>query len=399
MGRRIREGILGILLAIMVLAVSAPAMAEMQLFSAGPDQISSVGVLDIVQDASGTLYFATDNGLSSYDGSWTITHRIFGNTATGLLSDYILALEFDQEGSLWIGYPNGLQRLKAGTFVTMRDQQILKSLDIHELMRRDREMWVAAGNSGIHRYLDGTWRWFQPGGPEGQGCGYVTSMTTDPATNTIYVACNEGIWFTDRTGESPTFSPLVNPALVPDPVRGVVGDPFGGIYILNASAILHLTLPDQWRIAVTSRDLLQGIGFKDLRVAADRTLWIATDNGIYAWRDGHVRGHLDAASGIRNNAVKRIFLDASNRLWFVTPENVGYYRIEENPVGTGSPIPFTTFEIPANIPAPESAPVPAAQITPAISIRGYPEAPASQPDLISGFLEAIRRFFAGLFPR
>lgn len=395
MGQRNVERTLCIILCG-ILAVSAPAMAEIVTFTAGSDQISSVGVLDIAQNLHGDLYFGTDNGLSFYDGAWHISHRTYGDTSKGLLSDHVLALEFDHEGNLWIGYPNGLQRLEGDSFVTIRDQQMLKSLDIHALLRRDREMWVAAGNAGIHRYLDGAWRWFQTGGHEGLGCNYVTTMATDPARDTLYVACKEGIWFMDGTGDPVAFSPVVKPGLIPEPVRGIHGDPFGGIYIYNASAILHFTPTDQWGIPITSQDLLPGIEINDLGVGSDRTLWIATNNGIYAWKDGQVRGHLDTTTGIRNNAVKKIYIDSSERLWFVTPENIGFSRIKENPEVNGPLIPITTFELPTTTPAPIFTPEP--RITPGISIQGYPEKPASTPDPLTGFLEALGSFFKRFFP-
>ncbi|MDD1661309.1 MAG: hypothetical protein LUQ49_02465 [Methanomicrobiales archaeon] len=393
MGRRNIEWVLCII-ALGMFAVTAPAMAEIEVFAAGAEQISSVGVLDITQNIRGDLYFGTNNGLSIYDGTWRIVHRTYGDQGRGLLSDHVLALEFDNKGNLWMGYPNGLQRLEGETFVSVTDQQLLKSLDIHEILRRNREMWVAAGNSGIHRYLDGTWKWFQPGGREGLGCNYVTSMATDPAGNSLYIACREGIWFMEGTGYSLAFSPLVNTALLPDPVRGIHGDPFGGIYIFNGSAILHFSEPDRWGISVTSKDLLSGIEINDLAVSQDRTLWIATNNGIYGWRDGHLSAHLDAISGIRNNAVKKIFLDGSQRLWFVTPENVGFSRIQENQEGDAPVIPITTFELPAT----SSTPVPVPQVTPAISIQGTSERPASPPDPLAGFLQAIQDFFRRFFP-
>jgi ligand-binding sensor domain-containing protein len=393
MGQLNRTRSLGILL-LGILTVSAPAVAGIVTFTAGSDQISSLGVLDIAEDPHGILYFGTDNGLSSYDGRWHILHMTFGDEEKGLLSDHVLAVEFDHRGNLWIGYPNGLQRLEGDSLVTVRDQQLLKSLDIHELLRRNREMWIAAGNSGIHRYMDGSWRWFQPGGREGLGCSFVTSMATDPARGTLYVACGDGIWFTDGAGESVTFSPLVN-ALIPEPVRGIHGDPFGGIYIFSSSSVVHYTQEGQVRIVVSPGDLIQGIDITDLAVDPDGVLWIATNNGIYAWSAG-VRDHLDAPRGIRNNAVKKIQLDSGDRLWFVTPENVGFFQItrtarEENPV-----IPITTFLMETATPVP---PTPPPQITPGISIQAYPETPAARPDPLTMFLEALRDFFGGLFPK
>ncbi|MDD1666178.1 MAG: hypothetical protein LUQ23_01410, partial [Methanomicrobiales archaeon] len=95
MGQLRSAGILVILLCGMLPAAFVPAAAELQFFAAGPEQISSVGVLDIAQDPGGNIYFGTDNGLSFYDGTWHITHWSYGQGDTGLLSDHILALEYD----------------------------------------------------------------------------------------------------------------------------------------------------------------------------------------------------------------------------------------------------------------------------------------------------------------
>jgi hypothetical protein len=187
------------------------------------------------------------------------------------------------------------------------------------------------------------------------------------------------------------------PGLTTEPVRGIQSDPFGGIYIYNASAILHYNPPDQWGIPITSQDLLPGIQINDLGVDKDRTLWIATNNGIYAWRDGRVRGHLDTTTGIRNNAVKRIYIDSSQRVWFVTPENIGFSRIKENPEGNSPVIPITTFELPTRTPASDLTPEP--RITPSVSVQSDAVAPARTPDPLTGFLEALGRFFGGLFHR
>jgi ligand-binding sensor domain-containing protein len=394
MGQENHGRIPGILLCG-ILMLSCPVMAGLVLFSAGPDQMSSVGVLDIAQDPRGNLFFGTDNGLSFYDGSWHITHRTYGDTEEGLLSDHILSLEFDHEGNLWIGYPNGLQRLENGHFITLRDQQLLKSLDIHGLLRRGGEMWVAAGNAGLHRYLDGEWRWFPPGGKGSPGCSYVTSMATDPAADTLYVACREGIWSTEGTGASVVFSQFTNPGLIQDPVRGIRGDPFGGIYVFNSSVILHFVPPGRWEVVVTSGELLPTIEINDLGAGSDGTLWIATNHGIYAWKNWQVRENLDAAAGIRNNAVKRILIDGSHRLWFVTPDNVGFLRIDENPGETSPSIPITTFEVPMS-PAPASTPEP--QVTPGISVQVSPERHAGTPDPLGGLLESLREFFAKVLP-
>jgi hypothetical protein len=401
MRQRVRAGILALALCALLALSPAAAAETVVTFAAGPEEISSAGVTDIAENPYGSLYFGTDNGLSFYDGSWHIVHRNYVDSRRGLLSDHVLAVEFDGNGNLWLGYPEGLQRLEGGSYVNVQDQQLLKSLDIHGLLRRGGEMWISAGTAGVHRYRDGTWRWFRPGGPEGLGCSYVTSMATDPATGTLYIACRDGIWYTGGTGEDVAFSPLEKPDLIPDPVRGMHGDPFGGIYLWNATAILHYIpadayRPEAWQVTPAAR-LTPGIEIIDLTVAPDRNLWVATNNGIYAWRDGSVRKHLDTSSGIKSNAVKMVYLDSSQRLWFVTPENVGYTVIGTKTEGVRPVIPVTTFELPTTTPA--SAITPEPRITPGISITSTPETATGPSDPLSGILDGILDGILGFFKK
>lgn len=396
LGRGDCERALCILLSLILLA-SAPAMAGIVLFVPGSDQISSLGVIDIAEDIHGTLYFGTDNGLSIYNGTWHIIHMTYGNPSTGLLSDHVLALEFDPLGNLWMGFPDGLQRIEGGTYVTVQDQQLLKSLDIHGLLLANGKMWVATGMAGVHRYQNGAWEWFRPQGPEGLGCNYVTSMAVDSAGETLYAACNEGIWFTKNTGEPVAFTPLTGRELVVEPGLIIRSDPLGGIFVFNTSAILHYTPPDDWNVIVSSPDLLPGISINDVTVDPDNTLWIATNNGIYAWKDGKVRDHLDTGTGIRNNAVKKLYIDAEDRLWFVTPENVGFYRIIRQ-TEVGNPvIPITTFSLPTLVPSPGATLLP--RITPAVSFSEIQETTAPTPSSpLTDILNVIASFLERLLP-
>ncbi|MDD1667622.1 MAG: hypothetical protein LUO96_04055 [Methanomicrobiales archaeon] len=382
-----------------MLLLTTPAAAGVVLFVPGSDQVSSVGVLDITEDQHGDMYFATDNGLSHFDGAdWQITHMTYGKPGSGLLNDHVLALEFDAGGHLWLGFPDGLQWLEDGRYVTNRDQQLFKSLDIHELLAAGGRMWVAAGTAGLHRYDDGSWEWFQPGGPGNLGCTYVSSMAIEASGRAIYVACREGIWTTPNTDEPVSFTPLPGGELVTEPPLRIRSDPFGGLYVFNTSTVLHFSPPDQWRTVVTSPLLTPGIDIADLRVDAERTLWIATNNGIYAWRDGKVRDHLDTGRGIGNNAVKTVYVDSQDRLWFVTPENVGYYTIPRRSI-PGSAIAITTYPVPPYV-TPPTPPEESPRITPSVSFQVIPGTTVPQATgPLDGILDALLAFFRGLLSR
>ena len=78
-------------------------------------------VANIVQDQEGFLWFGTEDGLNRFDGySFQVYKNIPGDT-TSLLSSWIRCLFVGRDGTLWIG-TTGLQRYDPGTnaFVRLR---------------------------------------------------------------------------------------------------------------------------------------------------------------------------------------------------------------------------------------------------------------------------------------
>ena len=69
------------------------------------------------------------------------------------------------------------------------------------------------------------------------------------------------------------------------------------------------------------------ISINDLTAAADGKLYLATDDGIYIWKDNRVYRHLTRFEGIgTSDVVRTITIDAKNRVWFSTYGYVGFYR-------------------------------------------------------------------------
>jgi len=78
---------------------------------------------------------------------------------------------------------------------------------------------------------------------------------------------------------------------------------------------------------LTDMDLAApGTSINDITAAPDGRLFIATDNGIYIWKDGGITGHLTRFEGLGTSLVIRtVSIDAKNRVWFSSPGYVGFY--------------------------------------------------------------------------
>jgi len=358
--------------------------------------IASAGVTDAINGRYGDVIFATDTGISFYgaNGTWhSVNTRFPGETAYGLLSpldSMVTAIALDAGGHLWIGYPNGLQIGDGKRYQSIQDQQFLKNLNIGCIVRWGDDMWVAAGRAGLHRYHDGAWTWYKPLGPEGLECYTVTSMAVDAASDALVVGSErDGLRvLRERTGEV-RFEPVTRDG---EPVRGISEvrvDPFGGVYLFNRTTVLHYDPGGKVTPILDAGDLNPfPVAINDLAATSGGMLLIATDGGIYGWNSSGIALHIASGDGIRSNVVKKLFIDADGRCWFVVPGNVGYI-----PPMAG----HATLDLAAApVLAPHETETPAIE-TPTVDIPSVE--PAGVPDMLSGawasFVEWVNARLAG----
>ncbi len=353
--------ILSILLFCILIPPSPAVSVDVPDFNAW---IASAGVTDVINGRYGDIIFATDTGLSFYgaNGTWhSVNTRFPGETAYGRLiplDTMVTAIALDAGGHLWIGYPNGLQMGDGKRYRAIQDQQFLKNLNINCIARWGDDMWVATGRAGLHRYHDGNWTWYKPLGPEGLGCYTVVSMAVDAAGGALVVGSErDGIWvIRERTGEI-RFKQVTNAD--GEPIGGISEvrvDPFGGVYIFNRTVVLHYAPDEGITHTLDAGDLNPFlVTINDIAAVPDGMLLIASDDGIYGWDSSGVALHITSGDGIRSNVVKRLFVDAEGRCWFVVPGNVGYIpRIAGHATLDlkAVPVPHETEATPVATPAP-----------------------------------------------
>ncbi|MER8277367.1 ligand-binding sensor domain-containing protein, partial [Acinetobacter baumannii] len=74
------------------------------------DGLASDKVLNILQDQYGFMWFATENGLSRFDGIHFVNYLHSAKDKHSLSNNVVTALAEDRYGNLWIGTQNGLNR-------------------------------------------------------------------------------------------------------------------------------------------------------------------------------------------------------------------------------------------------------------------------------------------------
>lgn len=348
--------------------------------------IASAGVKDVINGRYGDVIFATDGGISVYteNGTWySVNARHPGETAYGSLAPLetmVTAVALDAEGHLWLGYPNGLQIGDGAGYRAVQDLQFLKNLNVNCIARWGDEIWIATGRAGLHRCHGDDWRWYKPAGPEGLGCYTVVSMAVDAASDALVIGSeSDGIRvLKDRTGDV-RFEQVTYGSDTLRRVSDVRVDPFGGVYLFNRTTVLHYT-PDAGVTHVLNAGNLSTfpVTINDVATTPEGMLYIASDNGIYGWNSSGVALHITAGDGIRVNAVKKLFVDAYGRCWFVVPGNVGYIP----PMTELATLDLSAVPVPT--PVTTETPLPP---TPA---------PVERPEESAGLFDGIWAFFEGL---
>jgi hypothetical protein len=322
-----------------------------KLFTPASNSIHSVQITDITNGLNGDVLFATSFGLSDYNGMWSTRHLDRENISEGIMNDFVTAVEYDGNRNLWIGYSGGLQIYNGAYYQSILDPQLLKSTEIRDLQRWNNDMWVATGNAGIHRFRNDTWTWFQPMSKTGPGFYEIDSMILDSASNSLVIATyHEGLWIVKSPEDPVQFSVIRSKDDTYGNLQHVRRDPLGGVYFFDTSTVVHYSTQAEFVPVLTAGDLaFRPITINDIAAGRDGKLYLATDDGIYIWRDGGVVRHLSSFEGIGTSSIVRtIFVDAENRVWFSTQDFVGYYQ-ETQILEPQIPIDMVTSPGPGNM--------------------------------------------------
>lgn len=362
---------------------------EVYLFRPEEGSIHSAAINDLANGPHGETLFATNFGLSIYDGNWNTWHINRDDYTKGLMDDYVTAIEYDNAGNLWIGFGGGIQVYDGHIFTVIRDQELLKSLRIKDFQRWDEGMWVATGNAGLHSYYNGEWYWYTPYSRNGPQFYEADSLALDTATDSLLVGTEkEGLWKVTLDDKGVQFFQLQTPLDSFGQLGHVRRDPLGGGFFFNATRVAHYDNEGGFVTILKVSDLVGGGSYaiNDVAGTSDGIVYVATDNGIYVWEDNRITNHLSVFEGIGTiHGVDRVFYDVRGRLWFSTQEDVGYFtgnKLNEPkiPVETVTPTPtLTTVTITANI--------------------SQTQTPVEIPTVSSpSVLDKITAFFSGLFP-
>lgn len=272
------------------------------------DGLLSPVVYKTLQDENGDLWFATEAGVSRYDG-----RRFYALTKKdGLLHNWTHSILKDRKGDLWIGTMKGLCRYDGEKVVDLRGENELLGQWVYALMEDSRgNVWIGTGG-GVCRY-DGR-EFVSPIEKSALAGGGVRAILEDSRGN-IWVGGKDGLCRYDGEGFGKRLTG--KNGMSPDGISSLAEDRRGDLWIGTEEGLYRY---DGERLEyLTTEDGLAQNSVRSLLEDRYGNLWVGT--GFYEWGglcryDGSGFECFTTEDGLSYNTVSSIFEDREGNLWF-----------------------------------------------------------------------------------
>ena len=286
---------------------------------------------DSCDNPDGAMWFATNNGVSQYDGSE------FANfiKKDELVYNRILSIACAPDGVIWIGTerdgayryanPNARLRLSDGKkFVNFTTKDGLAANYVNDIhCDEDGVIWFATDGGGVSRY---------------DGKTFVNLTTEDGLVNDSIWSINRDhngvMWFggfgmrekggLSRYDGNQFINFTTEDGLADNFVTAIHCDPDGMMWFGTAGGVSRYD-GNQF-INLTTEDGLASNWVLAIHRDEDGVMWFATDGGGISWYDGITWTSLDTRDGLAGNRVASIFQDLDGYLWFGTDNGITRYR-------------------------------------------------------------------------
>jgi ligand-binding sensor domain-containing protein/signal transduction histidine kinase len=194
------------------------------------DGLLSDVILTLAADRDGSLWIGTPDGLNHLQGEKIKSYT----SADGLPDDFIRSLFSDTDGTLWVGTRRGLAHWQNGRFTILSRADGLKSELIGAMLRSSsNDLWVGTLD-GLVRVRDGKLTTFTTA--EGLSGNVITSLLED-ANHTLWVGTKDGGL---SRSSAKGFSP-VRAHDLPSEIDAIVEDANGYLWFTSSRGVMRVS--------------------------------------------------------------------------------------------------------------------------------------------------------------
>jgi DNA-binding CsgD family transcriptional regulator len=261
---------------------------------------------DIAQDHSGILYFANNEGLLTFDGSYWRIHQMPNRTGVRSISVSGDRIYVGGQNELGFFTPNKRGELVYTSLVPLLPKNDRSFADVWNICFYRKDIFFRSSNkimrlngNRFRVYSNEDWRFL----------GVSSKLLIAQDHDNKIVVFNGNGW-------SPTFDQSLLPKdfLITStiPYNGdtsLVTTLKNGVYLHKGNALLPLptTIPN----AITSKNI-----YKSLKVAPNQILLATSLGGCYVIdKNGRMLQSFSTFEGLQNNNVRNVYLDKNKNLW------------------------------------------------------------------------------------
>ena len=290
----------------------------------GGEALAELGVLALLARADGSLLAGNRHGLYRWnEGSLEAL-----GAGLGLPAGEIRDLEQAQDGALWIAAEHGLWRLRGD-----RLEQLRKGAAEGLIQDRQGALWVAATDSTLLRYWQGEWQQLdQRHGIEG----FASGALFEGREGLVWMGTTHGLF---RVGDGPAWGLGKEQGLRNDFVRSLVETPDGQVWVGHSGGLSRLR--DGQVEVLMPRPGWPASSVLSLAPASDGGVWAGTYNrGVMHLDPGaeaHARPLVPEGSPLATEHVRALLEDPEGMLWIGTERGLKAWRdglVDEQPLPT-----------------------------------------------------------------
>lgn len=297
------------------------------------DGLSHNEINDILQDANGFMWFATENGLSRYDGYSFMNFYASPNDSTTIPGNSVVTFELDNKNQMWIGTTEGLCCLNFSTGVISRfmakmgDPNTPRSNHICKLYfsHKTNLLWIESYGGILTSYNSSTNSWKH----------YTHKSSSQPyyRYHTIFEDAYGDIWVGGRNTpimkldfENETFSYIkalgkVKGAKRDDDVAEIFQTSQGNWYVMGLDGIYEFFPDGQQFNKVFSSSTFSATEDDEGNV------WFGSGYGLLKYTPKSnsfvaYRNNKNNSNSIANNHINAVFIDNVGNIWAGTENGV-----------------------------------------------------------------------------
>lgn len=300
------------------------------------DGLPSDKVLDILQDQYGFMWFATENGLSRFDGIHFVNYTHSSHNKNSLSNNVVTSLAEDRYGNLWIGTQNGLNRYDRihNHFQQYTTQNGLKNNFIRAIhVDKEDNLWIETAQGYLTQYClkDNKWQHFKHSPGTNEGNHFYWQIYEDSLQNLwIGGRALHGFLFSKKSYQFtpvPTWSdkgmPLESAFYVKAPDGSLFSSSFGSVqkYDFSQHKFIHYrSIPFEATCAVTDKK-----GF----------IWIGGYGGLLRWHYPQdkielLTSHPDIPYSLSSNQILCLYTSNDGCVWIGTENGINLYAPQNN---------------------------------------------------------------------